>query len=59
MTRAQDLDAAVAEVEEALVDLKAWRKSPNKSRRALDAISMALNGANGRLARIRTARYGE
>jgi len=57
MSRAEDLDAAISEIEKALVDLKTLRSSPTKSRASMQRVSTALNGANGRLARIMHARY--
>jgi len=57
MTRSEELDAAVAELEEALVDLKAVKASEHKSRIALRQISASLGGICGRIARITTGRY--
>ena len=57
MTRAEELDAAISELEEALVDLKALRHKPTLSRRSLQVVSAAVSGVVGRLARITNARY--
>lgn len=57
MTRAEELDAAISEIEEALVDLKTLRDAPTKSRASFERVASAINGASGRLSRIMYARY--